>query len=372
MREVPFLELTGIHRRLANELTAAWQRVLHSGRYILGPELEAFEEEFARYCGVRYAVGVGSGLDGLRWVLEAAGIGPGDEVLVPAQTFVATWLAVSSVGALPVAVDIEPESGNLDPERVVAAASSRTRAVIAVHLYGRPAAVDRLEQLARRHGWFLLEDAAQAHGAKIRGQSVGGWGNAAAFSFYPAKNLGALGDGGAVTTNDAQLADRVRVLRNYGSRVKYHHEMLGGNSRLDELQAAFLRVKLPFVESWNDLRRQQAARYRELLVGVPGLGLPPLDDDSVLSSWHLFVIRVSNREEIRARLRDFGVETLVHYPVAPVDLPAYSGRFREPEPCHEARKQSREVISLPLGPHLQASDLDYVAQKVREAVIAGA
>ncbi len=367
LTRIPFLDLGELHRQCEPELTAAWTRVLRSGRYILGPELEAFEEEFARYCGVRHAVGVGNGLEALRLILEAAGIGAGDEVLVPAQTFVATWLAVSGLGAVPVAVDIELQTGNLDPDRVELAASRKTRALIAVHLYGRPAAVERLRALSQRHGWLLIEDAAQAHGARFGERPAGSLGDAAAFSFYPAKNLGALGDGGAVTTNDRQLAERIRMLRNYGSRVKYEHELLGGNSRLDELQAALLRAKLSSLPRWHQLRQQQAARYRELLSEVPELSLPPPDDESI-SSWHLFVVRVAARDRIRAQLESAGIETLVHYPVAPVDLPAYQERFREPIRCQQARLQARTVLSLPIGPHLRFEQIEQVASVLRAAV----
>lgn len=371
MKPIPYLDLARVHEPLASELAAAFERVLRSGRYILGPELEAFEEEFARFCGSRHAVGVASGLDALRWILEASGIGPGDEVIVPAQTFIATFLAVVAVGATPIAVDIDPETGNLDPEQVEAAAGAKVRALIGVDLYGRPADWERLGQIARRHGWLLVEDAAQAHGASLRGRPAGSLADAAAFSFYPAKNLGALGDGGAVTTGDPALAGRIRLLRNYGSRVKYEHELLGGNSRLDELQAALLRVKLRSLPAELRTRRAQAARYQELLAGVPALRLPPADGLEVVSAWHIFAVRVAKRDQVRAKLQAQGIETHIHYPVPPVESPALRGRLREPEPCRAARRQAEEVFSLPLGAQLEPGALERVAEALRRIVADG-
>ena len=271
---VPFLDLRAAHAEVRDALDAAYRRVVGSGAYVLGAEVEAFEREFAAYCGVGHCVGVGNGLDALHLVLRAYGVGPGDEVVVPSNTFVATWLAATHAGATPVPVEPDPATYNLDPARLEAAITPRTRAIVAVHLYGQPADMDPVREVARRHGLPVVEDAAQAHGARYRGRRAGALGDAAAFSFYPGKNLGGLGDGGAVTTDDAALADRVRVLRNYGSREKYHNEVVGVNSRLDPLQAAFLRAKLPHLDAWNARRAAVAARYLDGLGGVGGAGWP--------------------------------------------------------------------------------------------------
>ncbi|HKR64756.1 MAG TPA: DegT/DnrJ/EryC1/StrS family aminotransferase, partial [Thermoanaerobaculia bacterium] len=290
MTAVPFLDLAAAYDELRDELDAAALRVLHSGWYILGPEVEAFEHEFASYCGARHCVGVGNGLDALQLMLTAAGIGAGDEVIVPANTYIATWLAVSRAGATPVPVEPDAATHNLDPAGVEAAITARTKAILAVHLYGQPADMTSLSAIAKRHALLLFEDAAQAHGATWHGARAGSLADAAAFSFYPGKNLGALGDAGAVTTNDAALADRVRLLRNYGSRVKYEHEVQGGNSRLDAVQAALLRVKLKRLDEWNDRRRVIARRYSSELANCPHVleGADP--------SWHLYVITSDRRD----------------------------------------------------------------------------
>lgn len=350
--EVPFLDLAAATRELRGELEAAARRVMDSGWYVLGPELERFEAEFAAYCGAEHCIGVGNGLEALRLILTAHGIGPGDEVLVPAQTFVATWLAVSAVGATPVPVEIELETGNLDARALEAVVGPRSRAVVAVHLYGRPAEMEKVRAIASRHGLLVVEDAAQAHGATQGGRRAGSLGDAAAFSFYPAKNLGALGDGGAVVTGDRTLAERVRLLRNYGSRKKYHHEVLATNSRLDEIQAAFLRAKLATLDEWNERRRRLAHWYRETLASIRGIALPPPDDDT-RSAWHLFVVRVERRDGLRERLSARGIETLVHYPVAPFLAEPYRslGWSAESFPC--AARQAASVLSLPFGPHLE-------------------
>jgi dTDP-4-amino-4,6-dideoxygalactose transaminase len=279
------------------------------------------EEEWAGYVGASQCVGVGNGLDALRLALMALDVGPGDEVIVPANTYIATWLAVSQVGATPVPVESDPVSCNLAPDRVRAALTPRTRVILPVHLYGHPADMGALEQIAEESGLWLLDDAAQAHGARLDGRRVSGRGHATAWSFYPGKNLGALGDGGAVTTTDAVLADRVRVLCNYGSRVKYCNETQGVNSRLDELQAAILRVKLPHLDAWNHRRARVAERYLRAFSGLP-IRLPanPAGAEPV---WHLFVMRSAGRDEVASRLRSLGVQTLVHYPIPPHRQPAY-------------------------------------------------
>lgn len=370
---VPFLDLGAINRRHAPAYAAALQRVLESGRVLLGSETEAFEREFAAYCGVPHCVTVGNGLDALHLVLRAWGIGAGDEVIVPSHTFVATWLAVMHAGARP--VPVEPVAGgfNIDPERIEAAITPRTRAIIAVHLYGEPAAMATLRDIAERHGLRLLEDAAQAHGAEERGRRSGGLGDAAAFSFYPGKNLGALGDAGAVTTHDAALAERVRLLRNYGSRVKYQHEVAGFNSRTDELQAAFLRERLRALDADNQRRRGIAGRYISELQGLPGLVLPQPAPQFV-SAWHLFVVRHAARDVLAERLAALGISTLVHYPVPPHCQPGCATLGITPGTLPLATALAAEVLSLPIGPTLDDPQVGQVVAAVRSATqaLAGA
>ena len=363
---VPFLDLAAMHGPLRGELLAAFNRVMDSGWFILGPETEAFETEFADYCGVGHCIGVGNGLDALHLILRGMGIGLGDEVIVPSNTFIATWLAVSYSGARPVPVEPDARTFNLDPERIEAAVSSRTRAIIAVHLYGQPADMDAIHAIAERHGLKVIEDSAQAHGARYRGKATGGLGHAAGFSFYPGKNLGALGDGGAVTTNDPALAERIRVLRNYGSQLKYRNEVKGFNSRLDELQAAFLRVKLRRLDAWNQARQAIAERYLEHL-GDSGLGLPWVPNWAA-PVWHLFVVRSSRRDELQRDLGDMGIQTQIHYPIPPhlqtayADLGIAEGSLPLAEAIH------REVLSLPMGPGMAPEDSNRVIDAVGKAI----
>jgi len=351
-QEIPFLDFEAMHRELRPALDAAYQRVVASDRFILGTEVEAFEKEFAAYCEAEHCVGVGNGLDALFLVLRAIGVGPGDEVLVPSNTYIATWLAVSQVGATPVPVEPDPATFNIDPSRIEVSITPRTRAIIPVHLYGQPADMDPIVEIARKHRLKVIEDAAQAHGARYKTRRVGGLGDAAGFSFYPGKNLGALGDAGAVVTRDAALADRVRALRNYGSRVKYHNDFKGHNSRLDELQAAFLREKLRVLDRWNDLRRRVASRYLEALAGS-GLGLPGVSD-RVEPVWHLFVVRSSSRDALQRHLSDSHISTLIHYPVPPHLQGAYAELGLGSASLPISEKIHREVLSLPMGPHLLA------------------
>jgi len=362
-REVPFLDVGQTYCEIKDELDAAYQRVMNSGWYILGEEVAAFELEFAAYCGVKHCVGVGNGLEALQLILRGYGIGAGDEVIVPANTYIATWLAVSNAGAS--VVPVEPVEGtfNIDPSRVEPALTSRTKAILPVHLYGQPADIDPLKEIARRHGLKLIEDAAQAHGARYRERRVGNLGDAAGWSFYPTKNLGAYGDAGAVTTNDDELAERIRLLRNYGSQRKYYNDEKGINSRLDELQAALLRVRLKHLDEWNGRRARVAARYlselRETDIRLPAVceGADPV--------WHLFVVRSKNRDRLQAYLKSRGVNTLVHYPVPPHLQKAYpeleisGGIFRVTEAIH------REVLSLPMGPHLSDSDVQRTIDELK-------
>lgn len=361
---IDFLDLKRINAAHDPAIRAAIDRVLASGWYVLGAENDAFEAEFAAYCEAPHCVAVANGLDALHLVLRAWDIGAGDEVVVPSHTFIATWLAVTQTGATLVPVEPDARTGNLDPARLEAAITPRTKAVVPVHLYGQPADMTAIIAIAARHGLKVLEDAAQAHGARHHGRRAGSLGHAAAFSFYPGKNLGALGDGGAIVTTDAALAARLRELRNYGSAVKYRHDLQGVNSRLDELQAAVLRAKLPHLDAENAHRRAFAARLTAALHGLP-LGLPAVQagNDPV---WHLYVIRSPARDALQAALKARGVASLVHYPTACHRQRAYAGTAWPALPLAEA--WAREVLSLPIGPHLVLEDADRIAAAVRGAL----
>jgi dTDP-4-amino-4,6-dideoxygalactose transaminase len=362
---IPFLDVAAAYAELKDELDDAVRRVMASGQFILGPEVTAFEEEFAAYCGTSHAIGVGNGLDALKLALLGYGVGPGDDVLVPSNTYIATWLAVTQAGARPVPVEPDPATHNVTAEAVEAALTPSTKAIMPVHLYGSPPDMDAILTLGRERGIPVIEDAAQAHGARCRGRRAGGLGDAAAFSFYPGKNLGALGDAGAVTTDDDALAERIRMLRNYGSRVKYHHDLPGTNSRLDSLQAAALRVKLRHLDEWNERRRAVAARYRERLAGIEGLVLPQVPDWAE-PVWHLFVVRTPRRDVLQERLAEAGVDTIIHYPIPPHLAGAYASDFERGE-LPVAERLAAEVLSLPMGPQLVLEDADRVAAAVREA-----
>lgn len=370
MTKVPFYDLRELHAAdgLQEEIDAALLRVSRSGRYVLGAELEAFEDAYAAYCDNAHCVATGSGFTALELTLRALGIGAGDEVIVPSHTFVATWLAVSATGARPVPVECAAGSFLIDPELLEAAVTPRTRAVMPVHLYGHPVDLDAVAQFADRHGLALVEDAAQAHGARYRGRRVGS-GHIAAFSFYPGKNLGALGDGGAVVTDDAELADRLRLLRNYGSREKYEHEMSGTNSRLDELQAAVLATKLPRLDAWNERRRAVARRYTEEFASLPGIVTPDVAPWAE-PVWHQYVVLSSHREALRERLAAAGVQTLIHYPVAAHRTAAYSEEgLTPPGGLPGAEQLAAQVLSLPMGPHMSEESVDTVIGAVRAAAL---
>ena len=336
---------------------------MDSGWYILGAEVDAFEQEFASYCGARHCIAMANGLDALHLILRAYGIGPGDEVIVPSNTYIASWLAVSQAGATPVPVEPVLETSNLDPSLVEAAITPRTRAIMPVHLYGQPADMAPLMSVAARHGLKVIEDAAQAHGAVYRGALAGALGDAAGWSFYPGKNLGAYGDAGGVTTSDDQLADRLRVLRNYGSRVKYFNEVAGYNSRLDPLQAAFLRVRLQHVDEWNSRRRGMAERYATALSGLAGISLPHVPDGTI-SAWHLFVIRCKERDALQAYLQSRGIGTLIHYPVPPHKSGAYAGTAAANGSYPLADELADTVLSLPMGPHMTGDQQQTVIEAI--------
>lgn len=355
---IPFLDLGAAYRELRAPIDEAIQRVLESGCYILGPEVEAFEQEYAAYCGAQHCVGVGNGLDALQLGLLALGVGAGDEVIVPSNTCIATWLAVSRCQATPVPVEPQLTTYTMDPARIEQAITLRTRVILPVHLYGQPADMDPILAIARRHGLKVLEDGAQAHGAFYKGRRLGAHGDAVAWSFYPSKNLGALGDGGAVTTQDALVAERIRVLRNYGSRVKYENEVQGANSRLDPLQAAILRVKLARLDAWNARRRAIAACYQRGLAGC-GLSLPQVPQWAE-PAWHLYVVRHPRRDALHSALGQEGIGTLMHYPIAPHRQPAYRQACWGPDAFPLARWMADEVLSLPMGPHLSMAQAEQV------------
>lgn len=359
--QVPFLDMKAPYIELKSELDAAYQRVMESGWYVLGKEVEAFEQEFAEYCGVKHCIGVGNGLDALFLVLKAWDIGEGDEVIVPANTYIATWLAVTYTGAKVVPVEPDKSTYNIDPNKIEAAITAKTKAIIAVHLYGQPADMPAITAIAKKHNLKVLEDAAQAHGAKYHGKRVGGLGDAAGISMYPGKNLGALGDAGVVTTNDDETADKVRVLRNYGSRVKYHNEVVGHNSRLDELQAALLRVKLRYLDEWNNRRVQVAQNYLTELASNTKIVLPyvPAWAEPV---WHLFIICTNQRVDLQKKLADDGIQTLIHYPIPPHLSGAYTEYGWRKGDFAISESLADEVLSIPIGPHMTTEQIKYIVK----------
>ncbi|MDR7376291.1 dTDP-4-amino-4,6-dideoxygalactose transaminase [Rhodoferax ferrireducens] len=363
---VPLLNMKAPHEELADEMQTAFTRVLKSGWYILGQEVSAFEAEFAGYCESQYCVGVGNGLDALHLLLRAYDVGAGDEVIVPSNTYIATWLAVEYAGATPVPVEPDDRTYNIDPAKIEAAVSSKTKAILVVHLYGQTADMDPINAIAQKHGLKVIEDAAQAHGAKYKGRPAGSLGDAAGFSFYPGKNLGALGDAGAITTNDAGVAEKVRVLANYGSEIKYKNSVKGFNSRLDELHAAFLREKLKVVEAWNTRRLLAAERYIHALQKT-ALKLPYVPE-TCKPVWHQFVIEAPQRDALQKYLTDAQIGTLIHYPIPPHLQEAYasSGWRRGDFPL--AERMAKHVLSLPMGPHLAPNEIDYVCQKLIDAI----
>ncbi|MZR13832.1 aminotransferase class I/II-fold pyridoxal phosphate-dependent enzyme [Maritimibacter sp. DP07] len=366
MTSVPFLDLKAAYLELEPEIDAAVSRVLDSGRYIGGGEVTAFEEEWAAYCGANYCVGTGNGLDALTLALRACDIGPGDEVLVPSHTYVATWLAVSAVGATLKPVEPNPETFNMDVERIEGAITSATRAILLVHLYGQPCNLDPISEIAKRHSLKVIEDAAQAHGARYKGKRIGAHGDVACWSFYPGKNLGAMGDAGAITTNTPEIADRVRRLGNYGSEQKYVHVEQGVNSRLDPIQAAVLRAKLSHLDEWTERRRSVAATYQDQLSG--NLLTLPTVPDCAEPVWHLYVVRSPARDALQARLGEAGIETLIHYPIPPHMQEAYVRLAFPADTYPVARKLADEVLSLPMGPHLNASQVAHVCDILNQRV----
>lgn len=361
--KVTFLDIRKSYLELKNEIDHAIMHVLNSGWYIFGSEVESFEKEYALFCESEHAIGVGNGLDALRLALLAMGVGPGDEVIVPSNTYIATWLAVSQCGATPVAVEPIEDTYNIDTEKIEVAITPRTKVILPVHLYGQPADLDPILAIARKNHLLVLEDAAQSHGAYYKGKRIGSHGDAVAWSFYPGKNLGAFGDGGAVTTNNKEIADRIRVLGNYGSRLKYVHDKQGINSRLDTLQAAILRVKLKYLDEWNDRRKSIAATYLEALRDK-GLTLPsvPTWADPV---WHLFVVRSKDRMNLKQRLEKNNIGTLIHYPIPPHLQQAYTSLGYASGDFPIAELLASEVLSLPIGPQMSTGEVKLVIDAIK-------
>jgi dTDP-4-amino-4,6-dideoxygalactose transaminase len=361
--KVPFLDLHAAYLELKPEIDAAIARVLNSGWYILGPEVEAFEAEYAAYCQAKHAIGVANGLDALHLALLAMGVGPGDEVIVPSNTYIATWLSVSQCGATPVPVEPVEATYNIDPARIEAAITLRTKVILPVHLYGQPADLDPILAIARKHGLRVLEDAAQAHGARYKGRRIGAHGDAVAWSFYPGKNLGALGDGGAVTTDDPEIADRIRVLRNYGSRVKYVNEIKGYNSRLDPIQASVLRVKLRWLDEWNDRRQHIANMYINGMARTT-LVLPKIPEWAN-PAWHLFVVRHRRRDLVQKKLTDLGIGSMIHYPIPPHNQRAYAPSCLSLSCFSLAEQIAEECLSIPIYPQMNIGDVEYICEQFK-------
>lgn len=359
---IPFLQLSP-SVELEQQLNEACQRVIKRGWYILGEELEAFEAEFATYCGTKYCIGVGNGLDALSLILRAYEIGAGDEVIVPANTYIATWLAVSHTGATPIAVEPDEKTYNINPDLIETAITKRTKAILAVHLYGQPAEMDKIKQIAQKYQLKVIEDAAQAHGASYKGRKTGSLGDAAGFSFYPTKNLGALGDAGAVTTNDQDLADKIKLLRNYGSRKKYYNEVKGFNSRLDEMQAAILRVKLGYLDKWNQSRTILAEQYLKALKDTKNIIIPHIHEQTS-PVWHLFVIRHNARDGLQNFLSQAGIATMIHYPVPPHLSGAYCNDNYPHFPITE--RLSKELLSIPMSEFLSSEQAETVIFVIKD------
>lgn len=356
---VDFLDFKAPYEELQQELDQAYKKVMASGWFIMGEELKKFEREFAAYCGAEHCIGVGNGLEALHLILLALGVGEGDEVIVPANTYIASWLAVTYTGATPVPVEPDVYTFNLDSTLIEEAVTDKTKAIMAVHLYGQPADMDSIRAVAKKHQLKVIEDAAQAHGARYKDKRVGSLGDAAGFSFYPGKNLGAYGDGGAVVTNNRALAEKVFSLRNYGSSAKYRNDDIGFNSRLDEMQAAFLRVKLEKLDLWNERRRQVAALYHDQLACFREIVLPSVPQWAECV-WHQYVLRHPERDRLQQQLADAGISTMVHYPIPPHKQKAYAGSKVSCQVLAKTEVLADQILSLPIGPHLSSADQQQV------------
>lgn len=360
--KIPFVSFEPMHKEIEKEILSKFKEVYEKNWFIQGEEVEKFEEEFAKFCDSKYCIGCGNGLDALYLILRAFDIGHGDEVIVPSNTYIATALAVSYTGAKPVFVEPEMDSYNIDPELIEKAVTDKTKAIIAVHLYGQPADMDLINTIAKKYNLKVIEDAAQAHGSLYKGKKVGSLGDAAGFSFYPGKNLGALGDAGAVVTNNKELADKIRAIANYGSHKKYHHIYKGTNSRLDEVQASFLRIKLRNLDKWNEDRRSIAEKY---INGINNANIiKPVEADYAKHVWHLFVIRTERRDEFQKYLNDNGIGTTIHYPIPMHMQEAYKELAISEGSLPLAEKISAEVISLPMWYGMEDEEINYVIEKI--------
>jgi dTDP-4-amino-4,6-dideoxygalactose transaminase len=365
--EIPLVNLRRQYHSIKDEIDKKIMEVLESGKFILGENVEAFEEEFARYCGAKYGVGVASGTDALIMALKAVGVGKGDEVITVPNTFIATVDAISHNGATPTFIDIEPETYTMKASDIRQKITKRTKVILPVHLYGHPVDMDPLLEAAEENDLYVVEDACQAHGAEYKGRKVGSLGNIACFSFYPSKNLGAYGDGGIIVTNNEEVAERARMLRDYGQKEKYKHVVIGYNSRLDEMQAAILRVKLRYLDRWIDERRRNAKKYSEELSEIPDV-IPPIEKSYAKHVYHLYVIRTKHRNEMQRWLSSRSISTGIHYPIpihlqeAYMHLNLREGSFPETEMC------SKEILSLPMFPELTEDEISYVCQCIREFV----
>ncbi len=363
--KIPFLDIISINKEFSESFYKDFVRVCDSGNLVLSSEVKNFEDNFAKYCGTKYCIGVGNGLQALEIVLKAWGIKQGDEVIVPSNTYIATWLSVSNVGAIPIPVEPKIENYNIDPSLIEQKITSKTKAIIVVHLYGLPCEMKKIKKIAKKYSLKILEDAAQAHGANYYSMKVGKLGDAAAFSFYPGKNLGALGDAGAITTDDYELCEKAKMLRNYGSREKYINQDLGVNSRLDELQAAFLNTKLKKLDVNNQMRLKLAKRYIKELSQISSLSLPKIDNN-LLHVFHLFVIRHPQRDKFRKYLFDLGIETLLHYQIPPHLQNAYSYLKIKKGALPISEKIHDECISLPIYQTLNEDQISYVINSIKK------
>jgi len=363
--KVPFLNLKRNYQVIQKEIDKSIEKVVKSGNYILGNEVENFESAYAKFCNVNFCVGVANGLEALQIALTALGIGKGDEVIVPSHTFIATWLAVSHVGAIPVPIEPDLNTYNIDPKFIERKINKKTKAIIMVHLYGQPADIDSIMSIAKKKNLYVIEDAAQSQGASYKNEMIGSHGDIVAWSFYPGKNLGAFGDAGALTTKSKKLYEKIKILRNYGSKEKYVNNLIGFNSRIDPIQAAILSVKLKFLKKTNILRRNIAKKYID---AIEPLCILPSEDKLSEHVWHLFVIRHEKRDKLKDKLDIYGISTLIHYPIPPHLQQAYSFLNLRKGSLPIAEKICSEVISLPLDPYMNNNEIDYVIDKTNQVL----
>ena len=361
---INFVDLKKQYKTIKPEVDSAIKKVIDNSAFVLGEELEKFEQEFAKFCGCKYCVGLDNGSSALELGMRVLGIGSGDEVITPANSFIASSSSISFTGARPVLVDCDPKTYNIDPQKIERAITEKTKAIMPVYLYGQPPEMDTILKIAKKHNLYVVEDACQAHGAKYKNKKTGSIGNIAAFSFYPGKNLGAYGDGGALVTNNKKIAEKVSMMRNYGQKKKYHHVFIAWNRRLDNLQAAILRVKLKYLNKWNKLRREHAYFYNKLLKGARVV--TPVELDGIEHVYHLYVVRVKNRDKLREFLASRGIATGIHYPI-PIHLQqAYKDLGYKKGDFPVTEKYAKEILSLPMFPELKESEIKYIVDSIRD------